>query len=129
MKSADISKSVMEQVARFEEERSTRLLRRFRIGMMLTAVFLVFVAWRISTQVRDSGSLDLLSIFWEDAEIAAEFWRENVSVFFEELPQGAVVILLSGVILSTGFVTLTRRRRKIAERRLRELAKRKAFRR
>lgn len=115
----------MEKVTRFEEKRSTGVLRRFRILIGTLFIFFVIAAWHIGRQIMESGSLDLLEIFWEDAEIMREFWRENVSTFLAELPQGAVVFLALLVILSTGFVVLTRRKRELARRRLRELSKRK----
>ncbi len=115
----------MEKVTRFEEKRSAGVLRRFRILIGILFILFVIAAWRIGEQIMESGSLDLLEIFWEDAEIMREFWRENVSTFLAELPQGAVVFLALLVILSTGFVVLTRRKRELARRRLRELSKRK----
>lgn len=125
MKRVDVTKSVMENVARYERERSTGWLQRFRVIIVALLLLAVFILGRVWQQLQERGSLDLLSLFWEDAEIIREFWQDTLSIFLEEIPQetllGAVWILL-GIVM---FVWLTRKRRKIIKRRLSELAKRK----
>ncbi len=126
MKRVDVTKSVMEKVARYEETRSSGWLWRFRIFLGVVATLFIVAVWHIGNQVRESGSLDLLAIFQEDAEIIREFWHENIVVFFEELPQDAVVFAVLLVLLSVSFIAYTRKTRKIMARRLAELAKKRA---
>ncbi len=124
-KRLDVTKSVMEKVTRYERERSNGWVLRFRILMGGFLGFMVLVLWRIWQQLQESNSLDLLGLFWEDAEIVQEFWRDTVSIFIQELPQGT--LFMAGLVLLSilGVFWLTRKKRKIVYRRLTELAKKK----
>ena len=125
MGKVDVTRSVMEKITRYERERSGVWVLRFRafIGVLLGLA--VLMLWRVWMQMQETGSLDLLSLFWEDAEIIREFWKDTMSVFWEELPQEALVVA-GVVLLSLCFVIWwTRKKRKIITRRLTELAKRK----
>ncbi len=118
-----MTKSVMEKVVNYEKKRSTEWIWKFRAILGIALLLLALLFWRIIRQVIEGGSLDLLEIFLEDAEIIREFWQENVIAFFEELPQGAVVLLIALVVFSISFIVLTRKTRKIVRRRLSELSK------
>ena len=125
MKHPDVTRSVMEQVARYEQGRSAGWLRRFRVFIVLLLLAAGAILWWIWQQLQERRVLDLLELFWEDAEIIREFWRDTVSVFWEELPQGA--LLIAGLILLGIGITawLTRRTRAITHKRLARLAKNK----
>jgi len=123
MNQKEMTKSVMEKVVNYEKKRSTEWIWKFRAILGIALLLLALLFWRIIRQVIEGGSLDLLEIFLEDAEIIREFWQENVIVFFEELPQGAVVLLIALVVFSISFIVLTRKTRKIVRRRLSELSK------
>lgn len=125
MKHVDVTKSVMEQVTRFEQERSTGWLWRFRITLGVLLGLILFILWRVWGQLQESNSLDLLTLFWEDAEIVREFWQDTVSVFIEELPQGALRIAGIVLLVIVAVVWRTRKRRQIINRRIRLLAKRR----
>lgn len=115
----------MENVARFEHSRSTSWLWRFRITLGTLLVLVLLVLWRVWRQLQESNSLDLLTLFGEDAEIVREFWQDTVSVFLSELPRGALVI--AGLILACLgiLIWVTRKKRKIVNRRLALIAKKK----
>jgi hypothetical protein len=123
MKRVDLTKSVMDKVTRFEKERSTGLLWRSRVYISVLIAAGGYVAWRVWNQLRESQTLDLLSLFWEDAEIIKEFWQDTVSVFLEELPTETIVmggVIFVGLIF---YIWFTHKKRRIAKRRLAQLAK------
>jgi hypothetical protein len=110
MKKVDITKSVMETVATYERKRSNAWVLQFRlvigILLLLTGAFL----WRVYLQLQERGTLDLLALLGEDAEIIQEFWQDMVV--------GLVLLVLCVTVWQT------RKKRKITNRRLAELAKR-----
>lgn len=125
MKHPDLTKSVMENVARFERSRSTSWLWRFRITLSTLLVLVLLVLWRVWRQLQESNSLDLLTLFGQDIEIIREFWQDTVSVFLSELPQRALLIAGVIVLVIGCIIWLTRRKRRVIARRLDQLAKRK----
>jgi hypothetical protein len=124
MKKVDITKSVMETVATYERKRSNAWVLQFRlvigILLLLTGAFL----WRVYLQLQERGTLDLLALLGEDAEIIQEFWQDTVIVFLAELPQDGVVVASILLLVLCVVVWQTRKKRKITNRRLTELAKR-----
>ncbi len=113
----------MEKITNYERERSSGWLRRFRVLLGALLALVVLAVGHVSRQLYENNSLDLLTLFLEDAEIVGEFWLDTMSVFFEELPRDTMVFvgcMLLGLVL---LFWQTRKKRKIIDRRLRVLAK------
>jgi hypothetical protein len=125
MKRVDVTKSVMDRVTRFEKERSHSWLWRSRIFIGVLFVGVLWALWMVWDQLRARQTLDMLSLFWEDAEIIQEFWQDTIIVFLEELPREALVV--AGIVLVGlfGYIWLTHKKRAIMKKRLTQLAKKK----
>jgi hypothetical protein len=124
MKKIDISKSVMNKVVQFERHRSRRWLRILYIVLATLAVgasAFLWISWDMLTQMQ---SWDLLSIFWQDKEIIADYWQETVMTFLAEIPTEIVIAAAATICMGIIIIVATRKRRKVMERRVRELAKR-----
>jgi hypothetical protein len=124
-KRVDVTTSVMESVARFERLRTHGWVWRFRLVLATGIVFFVLAVWRIWQQLQERGTLDLLALLWEDAEIIREFWQDTVMIFWAELPEASIYVAFCILLALVMIVWWTRKRRKIMSRRLAELAKRR----
>ncbi len=125
MKRLDVTKSVMEKVARFEERRTRRWILIFVVILLLILGLISVTILRTYDILSERHTLDLLEILYEDREIIAEFWQDTLLIAYQELPQQTVGIGLGLVAIFIAFWVMTRRRRAIMRRRLAELAKRK----
>jgi hypothetical protein len=123
MKTKDITPSVMSKVARYERDR-IRLFRRRLAAVLIViggilAVSVGIVVW----QLYQMQAFDLLTLFAEDRQIIAEFWRDTLVVFWEEIPPvwfwGAVLCLVS----IGGILLLTQRKRAMDKKKLSQLNK------
>jgi len=125
MKKPDITTSVMEKVTRFEEQRSKSWLSGFIFVLIIIGISIIASGYRAYSILLERHTLDLLEIFYQDREILAEFWQDTMFILLAELPQRTLVLGVSlGVLLISVWV-VTRNRRKVVQRRLEELAKRK----
>lgn len=123
MKKVDITVSVMNKIVRFEKRETARWLRRYALFIaVFAALFLVAIGVAIRL-FYERGTYDPLTLFFEDREIIAEFWRDTLRVLIEELPQRALLSASIALIVIAGVIVMTRRKRTIIRRKLRELAK------
>lgn len=122
MKTIDVSKRVMEKVVAYEKVRTRRWILRFILVLFVLTVFELSALALVAQDVAQKQSLELLTLFTQDREIIAEFWQDTLTVFWEELPQQAVVlaaVLLAGMFV---IVVVTRGRRRVIRARLSKLA-------
>lgn len=86
----------------------------FAVSAVIIAVFL--------NDVRDLRSWDVLTLFWEDQEIVADYWRDVLSTFWLEVPNQYILILLGVLVISWIIYYRTRDRRKTYSLRSQKLA-------
>lgn len=125
MKQRDISHAVMDKVARFEHERSTRWITIFTATILLLAGGIGIFAYRVYAIMAERQTWDVLEILYEDKEIISEFWQDTLSVALQEVPERATLAVFVLTCLLLGIWAVTRHRRRVVKRRLAELAKRK----
>ncbi len=125
MKSIDVSKSVMEKVMHFEEQRSKRWITVFVLGIAIIAIVVGIAVFMTMRLLVERETFALFEIFSQDKEIIAEFWQDTILIFIAELPQQPLLLGTGMVLLLAAVWFITRRRRKIIARRLTELAKRR----
>lgn len=125
MKKSDITKSVMEKVTRFEEQRSKSWLSGFVLALVIIGISIMAAGYRVYIILMERHTLELLEIFYQDREILAEFWQDTMFVLFAELPRQTMVLGLCLALLLVFVWIATRHRRRVTQRRLAELAKRK----
>lgn len=124
MKKIDVSESVMKKVARYEQSRTSTWLGMFYGGVALLASLVIIYVWSSWQTITDLQSWDLLTIFMQDQEIIRDYWQDTVMAFVDELPLETMFLasLVLGVLLVV--IVATKKRRKVYEHRMRELAKR-----
>lgn len=117
----------MEKVVRFEQQRTHAWMRLFRVSVGLLFALSGLFLYQVWLQLSERQTLDLLTLVQEDREIIQEFWQDSALVFFEELPQEA--LLLAGIfLLAIGIILwVTRRKRKVIGKKLNELAMHRKF--
>lgn len=121
----DITAAVMQRIAKYEQERSGWWLRTFYLAVVLLGLVVGMVSVRLALQVGERQTLDLITLLREDAEIIREFWADTTEVIFVELPLETIFVLIVLVFVLAFVLWSTRRKRRIAQRRLAELAKRR----
>ena len=92
--------------------------------IVFTSMFVIFAVVIIAfiKDVRDLGTWDVLTLFWEDREIVADYWRDALSTFWLEVPNAYIFILLGVLVISWILYYRTRDRRKMYSLRSQKLA-------
>lgn len=124
MKKIDVSDSVMKKIERFEQSRSSLWLREFYIGITILFLLVAGLLWISWQSITDLQGWDLLSIFAQDKEIIRDYWQDSVMTFIQELPIETLFYAVIIMIILIAVIGITRKRRKVFENRIRELAKR-----
>ena len=92
--------------------------------IVFTSMFVIFAVVIIAfiKDVRDLGTWDVLTLFWEDREIVADYWRDALSTFWLEVPNEYILILFGVLVISWILYYRTRDRRKMYSLRSQKLA-------
>lgn len=72
--------------------------------------------------VKDLGTWDVLTLFWEDREIVADYWRDALLTFWLEVPNEYILILFGLLVISWIIYYRTREKRKTYSLRSQKLA-------
>ncbi len=113
----------MANVARYEKRRSFSWLVKFFTLLLIATTVTVGLGLVAAMQIGERKTLDLLTIFGEDREIIEQFWQDTLSVFWQELPQGTLIIVAISCIVIVLLVVATRKKRAIIARKIQQLAK------
>lgn len=122
IKKSNITSNVMKRIVGVEKK---NLLRKLIVFLSIFAsLFVVFavVSVLFIQDVKDLGTWDVLTLFWEDREIIADFWVEALSTFWLEVPTYYLYILLAICIISWIVFYTTRERRTSFRQRREKLA-------
>lgn len=123
MKTIDVSSRVMKKVVLFERRRITMWLR----GFITLTVFLVsggvMLVGLVVRDLMEKRAFDMFELFTQDLEIIAEFWKEVLVTFWEEVPQRLFFIAIGILILLVLLIIVTRRKRLIIDKKLHALEK------
>jgi len=113
----------MKQITRFEKSRSSSWLRGFYAGVGVMAILVCVFFWISMQKISDLQGWDLLTIFSQDREIIRDYWQDTVMTFVEELPIESLMAAIGILGVLCLIIFITRKRRKVYEYRMRELAK------
>lgn len=122
MKQNDAALNVMRKVVRLERRRSFSWLGKFVVVILALMVIgggIIILAVR---EVVELGTLDLLTLFQEDAEIVRDYWRETLATIFQELPFAKIVAAGVIVLLMAVIIILSQKKLKTIIKRVRETA-------
>lgn len=123
MKIIDVSKSVMKKIAEFERRRIAVWFSWFMVMVvgLLVGCGAIFVL--VVRDLMEKRAFDFIELFSQDREIIAEFWREVLVTFWDELPIELITlaVCILGVLLI--FMIITKRRRAIMQKKLHQLDK------
>ncbi len=123
MKKLDVRKPVMDKVTGFERRRSGWWLGRFFLVIFILGSVLISLFWFLTQTLADRQAWELLTLFIQDPEVIADYWQDTLWIFWEEMPHRPIIIagvLIISIIL---FILATRRKRKIMQKRMGQLAK------
>lgn len=121
-KKLDITSNVMKRIVIVEKK---NLLRNLAVLVgIFASLLLAFVAVTVIfiQDVKDLGTWDVLTLFWEDREIVADYWRDALSTFWLEVPNEYILILFGLLVISWIIYYRTRDRRKTYSLRSQKLA-------
>lgn len=121
-KSLRISTPVMKRIVTIEKSNLVKIFLLFSgvfvtLGTAFTVVTLLFIR-----DVKDLGTLDVLSLFWEDHEIVSDYWREALSTVWLEVPREYMYMLIGIIFVTIMVVSITARKRKTLRTRAQKLA-------
>lgn len=125
MKHINVTHSVMDKVARYEEKNTSRWLIVFSISLGAILFVLGFLTWSLYTTTIDMHTWDLVELFAEDRSIVGEFWQDTVSIIFAEVPPVVLFLIASLILVAIFMLIRTRKKRKVIARVRTELAKHK----
>ena len=123
MKTIDVSKNVMSKVVRLERGRTRWWITRFVFTVAALFISLVTLGFFAIQIISERQGWDLLTLFQQDPEIISAYWRDTLWIFWEESPQRIIFSVIAILIFIIGFIVLTRRRRRILRKKLRQLDK------
>jgi hypothetical protein len=123
MKNVNISARVMKKIVQYERKRITLWLRSFvTMTVVLVVSCLALFGFTVS-DLMEKRAFDVLELFTQDREIIAEFWKEVLQTFWEEMPQGLFFAGVTVVVILIILIVITRRKRMIIDKKLRGLEK------
>ena len=123
MKTVDVTKRVMKKVTGFERRRIAVWSRWFMVMALGLFVGCGTMFVLVVRDLMEKRAFDVLELFTEDREIIAEFWKEVLETFLDELPQGMILIAGIMFIALILFILVTRRKRMIIDKKLHQLEK------
>lgn len=71
----------------------------------------------------EKRTFDVFELFTQEPEIIAEFWRDVLQTFWDELPQEMILIAVAVFTVLIVFFIITRRKRKVIDKKLHQLEK------
>src|SRR5436190_13692435 len=104
MKTIDVSERVMKKVAGFERKRTTLWLRSFIIITVSLTIAFGAVFSFVIRDLLEKRAFDFFELFTQDPEIIAEFWKDALSTFWDELPQELLFIAVITLIVFLIFI-------------------------
>ena len=122
-KNIDVSQKVMKRVVNFENKRSSLWLLVIIAITAFLAITTLFIGLSALQKVLERQSLNLLTLFAEDPEIIAEFWKDTLMIFWQELPKEEIVIALLTLALLVLFEFKAGKKLLLVIKRLKKLAK------
>ena len=121
MKTIDVSKNVMQKVVYLEWGRMKQWILGFVIAV--TALYISFVVLGVFAFqiISERQGWDLLTLFQQDQEIIAIYWKDTLWIFWEEAPQIIIFSVAGILVLIVIIIVLTRRKRRIVQKKLHQL--------
>ncbi len=103
-----VSKQVMNKVVAFEKKRSSFFLWNYRVLLGFIVVCLVSVGAALYWELMYRKAFDLLTLFFEDREIIAEYWQDTLSTFSYEMPMEYILYLGLCIVVIFVIVIMTK---------------------
>lgn len=113
----------MGKVVHLEQGRTKRWILKFIfvVATLLTScAVLGFIAVQI---ISERQGWDLLTLFQQDPEIIAAYWKDTLWIFWEESPHLIVFTVIAILVTAVILIILTGQRRKIIRKKLTQLEK------
>lgn len=101
-----LEKDIIDNIYRFEKKRTQRDIVTYVISFLITLIFLIGLSIILLMILYQQDTLSLFELFGEDADIIKQNIGDVLQVFYIELPKQPVLLLLLGVLLLVGMITL-----------------------
>jgi hypothetical protein len=113
-----MTEEIMGKVMDFEKKKSRRFLGRFFIIIFILLFVFGILLWFFNQDLLSKNTYDLFSLFSEDKEIIAEYWRDTVTTIWEEIPKEILIGVLFIFFASISYFLFSKRRLKITKKKL-----------
>ncbi len=127
MKDIDIAKQVMVNVSRFEKQRSKRIIVSSLLVFVVGVVIVLLGLMVAGVRLREQDTASLLSLFTQDKEVIALFWRDTIDTVIEELPIFPLSLSIVVIVSILIGIILYGKRFKTSIERLKKLTSMKKF--
>jgi hypothetical protein len=123
MKTVDVSARVMKKVAGFEKNRIAVWFGGFLAVVASLFIGCSVVLLFVVKDLMEKRTFDVFELFTEDREIIAEFWKEVLQTFWEELPQEMLLVIAVMLVVLVLIIIVTAQKRRIMRKKLHQLEK------
>ncbi|OGG31270.1 hypothetical protein A3A63_01140 [Candidatus Gottesmanbacteria bacterium RIFCSPLOWO2_01_FULL_46_9] len=123
MKTVDVSARVMKKIAGFERRRIAAWIRWFLAVVASLIIGCSVLLLLVVKDLMEKRTFDMLELFTEDREIIAEFWKDVLETFWDELPQEMLLVIAVMLAVLVLFVIVTAQKRRIIQKKLHQLEK------
>ena len=123
MKTVDVSARVMKKIAAFERRRIAAWIRWFLAVVASLIIGCSVLLLLVVKDLMEKRTFDMLELFTEDREIIAEFWKDVLETFWDELPQEMLLVIAVMLAVLVLFVIVTAQKRRIIQKKLHQLEK------
>jgi hypothetical protein len=123
MKKNILTEKIMDNVVSFEKKRSRNRFAVFIIVILALIAVLLIAIYFFNKSASETGSYDLFTLLSQDKEIIADYWQDTIMVFWEEVPQGLVILIFLCLISIISYILISRRKLRITRKKLESIDK------
>ena len=113
----------MKKIAGFERRRIAAWIRWFLAVVASLIIGCSVLLLLVVKDLMEKRTFDMLELFTEDREIIAEFWKDVLETFWDELPQEMLLVIAVMLAVLVLFVIVTAQKRRIIQKKLHQLEK------
>ncbi|MBI5613700.1 hypothetical protein HY947_02140 [Candidatus Gottesmanbacteria bacterium] len=122
-KKINVLNRVMDKVVAYEEKRSSFFLWNYRLLLAIIILCIIAVGIGLYWELVYRRAFDLLTLFFEDREIIAEYWVDTLGMFFNEVPREYIVYFGMWVVIAIAIMMFTKPIREKLRRIIADIAK------
>lgn len=98
MKKNKLTKRVMKKIVAYEVKKTRTWFFKVSLGLLLALIIFLVSFWLTASQLIQSRTLELLSLFKDDIEIVRDYWQDTLVTVWEELPRNIIFICDASIV-------------------------------